>query len=129
MFDEQGRVLLLQHRNGDWVFPKGHLEGSETPLEAALREVHEEAGLLVRCPEPHRSWITSYRNAQGVPRRITWFACYAKNASPHLTEELFRAARFEPPSGALAELTYDVDRELLERILAAGYPRTGGEAP
>jgi bis(5'-nucleosidyl)-tetraphosphatase len=38
------RVLLLRaYRN--WDLPKGRLEGEETPLEAAVREVREETGL------------------------------------------------------------------------------------
>jgi len=129
VFDGEGRVLLLHHRNGDWVFPKGHVEGSETLLEAALREVSEEAGMTVHCPEPQRSWITAYRNAKGVPRRITWFACCAEDATPHLTEDLFREARFLPPTSALTQLTFDADRQLLQRIVAAGYPNPGGEGP
>ena len=45
VFNGQGLVLLLGHRNGTWVFPKGHLDPGETELEAALREVEEEAGV------------------------------------------------------------------------------------
>jgi bis(5'-nucleosidyl)-tetraphosphatase len=38
------RVLLLRaYRN--WDLPKGRLEPSETPFEAAIREVREETGL------------------------------------------------------------------------------------
>ena len=29
----------------EWCLPKGHLEGSETPQQAALREVAEETGI------------------------------------------------------------------------------------
>jgi len=44
--DEKGRYLLVKHRyGGHWDFPKGHMEGDESPLEAALREVLEETGL------------------------------------------------------------------------------------
>lgn len=39
--------LLVRARDpaGAWVFPKGHIEARETPEEAALREVAEEAGV------------------------------------------------------------------------------------
>ena len=41
-----GRVLILRRSDREeWVFPKGHLEGEETPTEAALRETAEETGL------------------------------------------------------------------------------------
>ena len=32
-------------RPGEWVLPKGHIEPGETPEEAAVREVQEEAGV------------------------------------------------------------------------------------
>ncbi len=36
-----------RNRNGklEWCLPKGHLEGDETPQEAAVREIAEEAGV------------------------------------------------------------------------------------
>ena len=37
--------LVLLSAHGPWEFPKGKLEGAETPLQAALRELREEAGL------------------------------------------------------------------------------------
>jgi len=49
--DGSNRVALIGRlsRSGriDWCVPKGHLEGSETNLEAAIREVGEETGLQV----------------------------------------------------------------------------------
>jgi len=36
-------VILDSYKN--WGFPKGHLDGDETPEQAARREVAEEAGL------------------------------------------------------------------------------------
>jgi 8-oxo-dGTP pyrophosphatase MutT (NUDIX family) len=40
-------VIVRRNRAGrlEWCLPKGHLEGTETPPEAAIREVREETGL------------------------------------------------------------------------------------
>ena len=48
----QGRVevavIARLNRAGrlEWCLPKGHLEGNETPSQAAVREIHEETGIL-----------------------------------------------------------------------------------
>jgi 8-oxo-dGTP pyrophosphatase MutT (NUDIX family) len=37
--------LLIRDPYDNWGLPKGHIEGGETPQQAALREVEEETGL------------------------------------------------------------------------------------
>src|SRR6266849_2610648 len=47
----RGEVALLERRRGGeryYLFPGGTTQGSETPAEAAAREVFEELGLRVR---------------------------------------------------------------------------------
>lgn len=43
-------VIARRNRSGrlEWCLPKGHLEGEETPEQAAVREVSEETGILGR---------------------------------------------------------------------------------
>jgi 8-oxo-dGTP pyrophosphatase MutT (NUDIX family) len=44
---EQQQILLIKHRYiGEWFQPGGHVDPEEMPLEAAIREVHEETGWL-----------------------------------------------------------------------------------
>jgi 8-oxo-dGTP pyrophosphatase MutT (NUDIX family) len=44
-----GRFLVVHHpSSGFWGFPKGKIDKGEGPEEAALREVHEETGLLLQ---------------------------------------------------------------------------------
>ena len=43
------RILLVKHKkNRRWTQPGGHIEGNETPEEAALREAYEETGMHIR---------------------------------------------------------------------------------
>jgi 8-oxo-dGTP pyrophosphatase MutT (NUDIX family) len=42
--DRRGRLL--------WSLPKGHIEDGEGPIEAALREVEEETGIMGRVLAP-----------------------------------------------------------------------------
>jgi 8-oxo-dGTP pyrophosphatase MutT (NUDIX family) len=41
-------VMMRRTDNGGWDLPKGHLEGTETAQEAALREVLEEVGVQAK---------------------------------------------------------------------------------
>lgn len=44
----RGKVLLHRHpKHGSWLPPGGHIEPNELPDEAAVREVLEEAGVLI----------------------------------------------------------------------------------
>lgn len=42
--DRRSRILFIRRLNR-WDLPKGHIEGEETPVEAARREVEEECGI------------------------------------------------------------------------------------
>ncbi|WP_297528042.1 dihydroneopterin triphosphate diphosphatase [Thiohalobacter sp.] len=79
-----GQVLLLERREprGYWQSVTGSLEWSETPLEAALRELREETGLA-----PPR--IEDCRQSTAFPIHPAWRARYAPDVSENL-EHLFR---------------------------------------
>jgi 8-oxo-dGTP pyrophosphatase MutT (NUDIX family) len=47
----RGTVLHVHRRTGAWLQPGGHVEASEAPPDAALRETMEETGLPVRHPD------------------------------------------------------------------------------
>lgn len=44
---EKNLKVLLLNNDGEWVFPKGHLEANETELHAAIRELYEESNVVV----------------------------------------------------------------------------------
>jgi len=95
--DEQGRVLLLNHRfraGSGWGIPGGFLRPGEQPQEAIRRELREEIGLeietlevaFVRALRPYRQVEIIFRcrprpNREGGARprgheirRADWFA-------------------------------------------------------
>lgn len=47
LFDGNGeKVLLVKHRKlGVWIYPGGHMEADENPVECAIRETKEETGI------------------------------------------------------------------------------------
>ena len=54
------RFLLIRNLAGTYGFPKGHVEGSETEKETALREVYEEVGLRISLLDGFRTEETYY---------------------------------------------------------------------
>lgn len=117
--NREGKVLVLGHSDGAWVFPKGHVEEGETSQAAALREVAEEAGVLAEVLPGSASWTTRYRNPRGVPREITWFACVTDAKTVNLTERVFPRGGFYEPEQAFELLTHDSDKDLLQSVLEA----------
>lgn len=60
---DTGRVLMIQRSldeddpaAGTWEFPGGHMDGNESPWEAAWREWQEETGCAVPDGEPCGTW-------------------------------------------------------------------------
>lgn len=101
------RLGLIQHpRLARPMIPGGHVEATETPAEAAVREVAEETGLAVRLvPPPAAPLPAGYR-----PRRVPppwWIAEYPV-----------------PADGQLAEVHVHVDHLY---VAVAGAPEPAGE--
>ncbi|WP_201737249.1 NUDIX hydrolase [Bifidobacterium aemilianum] len=50
IFNDQRQVAIIARRSRsghiEWCLPKGHIEEGETPEQTAVREVHEETGIL-----------------------------------------------------------------------------------
>jgi diadenosine hexaphosphate hydrolase (ATP-forming) len=117
VFNRAGRILIIRHRDGSWVFPKGHIDEGENALQTAIREVEEEAGISASCPEPETSFTTGYVNPAGEQRRISWFILTTGDGEPVMREKLFPEGAFVEPARALELLTYPEDRRLLEEVL------------
>ena len=56
---------------GYWDFPGGGLEGDETPEACALRELHEEYGLIL--PESRLIWRRDYRAHDAPDMPVAFF--------------------------------------------------------
>ncbi len=66
--------VIVRSLEGYYGFPKGHIEGTETEEEAAIREIREETGLSVRLVPGFRT--TDEHNIPDKPdvmKRIIYF--------------------------------------------------------
>ncbi len=123
-----GRVLMIRHKNGTWVFPKGHIEPGESKTQTAEREVAEEAGVAASILDPRMTWQTDYVNPRREARRITWYLLTTEATSTVQTEPLFPEGGFFPPATAMRKLAFDEDRGVLRGALKAA-ERAGLIAP
>jgi 8-oxo-dGTP pyrophosphatase MutT (NUDIX family) len=58
------RAAGLRRHAGQWALPGGRVEPGETPLEAALRELHEELGFQLG-PDSALGWLDDYPTRSG----------------------------------------------------------------
>ena len=128
VFRDAGRereYLLLLSAHGPWEFPKGKLEPGETALQAALRELHEEAGLtgVGVVPGFARQIAYHFRGRGGHRGRLvhkTVHYVLARDPSPgavRLSRE-HRQAAFLPFAPALKRLTHAGPRAVLRDAAA-----------
>jgi 8-oxo-dGTP pyrophosphatase MutT (NUDIX family) len=98
--DAAGRVLLARHADVErWLLPGGAIEPGESPADAAVREMWEETGLVVRLtglvgvfggPE----FIVQYRNGHRTSYVMTVFEAQAEAGHPHPDEAELIELRF-----------------------------------
>ena len=116
--DEAGRrVLLVKHRvGGHWAFPKGHVESGESEEQTARREVREETGVEIEILPGYRE-TNHYSPCRGVMKEVVYFRARALSGETRPQPEEIRIAKFVSIPEAMALLTYDADRRLLEKAV------------
>jgi 8-oxo-dGTP diphosphatase len=112
-----GPEVLLVHRPRyrDWTFPKGKCEPGEADEACALREVHEETGLV--CALEHELPATSYRDDKGRPKHVRWWRMRVEDGALTFLHEV-DVAEWLAVGAAAERLTYARDRALLEAAVA-----------
>ncbi len=84
------KYIMVKHSERQWEFPGGHIEGKETPLEAAKRELKEETGL------DGKNWkdcgIAELDNGN-----LALFSCTVSGIPEPKTNEIQKARYFTTP--------------------------------
>jgi 8-oxo-dGTP pyrophosphatase MutT (NUDIX family) len=139
---EGARYLLIRDSYKNWGFPKGHLEGDESPADAAKRETAEETGLdhlVLHGPIRVIDWHFRFRGRH-IHKYCHFFLFESPDgeACPQVDEGI-TACQWRPLAEALEILSYDNARGVLKRagemvrtLVAVGagraVERTGGRA-
>lgn len=87
--ERDGEILLLKRAagaaQGSWYLPGGVLDPGETPEQCALRELHEESGLVPTGPPRLISVIPMF--VYGVDTFLIEFACACDEGDVLLSHE------------------------------------------
>ncbi len=113
-----GRIhaLLIKDPYGNWGLPKGHLEGTEGPAEAGLREVSEETGLKDLVLGQKLRTIDWYFRLRGrlIHKYCTFFLMVSRDGEPVPQEaEGITDCRWVPLLQAVDALDYENAREVV----------------
>jgi 8-oxo-dGTP diphosphatase len=114
VFDRKGRVALVREGRR-WTLPKGRLEAGETLEQAALREVHEEAGVHAR--------INGYVGVHEGKRRFVHYFDMEVVRVEAPSDARVEEVRFVPPGRARELVESARDRRILRVARAASRRR------
>ena len=115
--------LIIETNSGHISFPKGHMEGDETPFETACREIWEETGICVTAFLPDFSEVYSYTSKRGNEKDVVFFlADYGGQAVSLQEKELVNhwEVGFDE---AMKLLNREREKEILERAHAYIFER------
>lgn len=122
------RLYLIERtRSGHTSIPKGHVEGSETELQTALREIKEETNLNVAIDEGFR-FFTHYTTRKGLDKEFVVFTAVPLSEELKPQESEVSELVWMEFKDALAALEYEAHKEALikaEEYLSALNCRQG----
>ena len=107
------KILLVKMHNGNWGFPKGHIENNETREETALREVHEETNVNIKIIPDFEREIKYIPNEKTI-KKVTIFAGITQDEEVKIDTfeiEDFQWCTYEE---ALKLVTYKLQKDVLE---------------
>ena len=113
--------VLLLNSEGEWVFPKGHVEPNETELHAAIRELYEESNVLVNEQESigqvdEYKFYFSGENAVKVIKVFAFIINEEKEISYNKNEGFIDGKWFEIYD-ALSMLKHDDAKKALRKVI------------
>ena len=109
----QIELLLIKNRyGGHWSFPKGHVEGQETEIQTALREVKEETGIDINIQKGFRQMVEYYPKPN-IRKQVVYFLGEAKTTQFKRQEEEISRIIWTGIHKAYHMVTFKNDRDLI----------------
>ncbi len=111
--ENQIKYIIIQSINGIYGFPKGHVEGSETEIETALREASEEVGLMPNILDGFRETVEYYIPSSDINKRVVYFVGECANQNIVYQKEELLSAELMCFEEAIKCFTHENNKELL----------------
>jgi 8-oxo-dGTP pyrophosphatase MutT (NUDIX family) len=120
----QTLVIVPRRRAADGSrvlgLPKGHIDPGESPLQAAVREVREETGVmaeLVRDLGEVRYWYR--REGRLVPKSVLFYLLRYRSGDTGDHDDEVEEVRWMALAEACTALTYEGERKMARSALEA----------
>ena len=115
LINDEPHYLLIENYDGDWGFPKGHLEENETPLKAAEREIQEEVCLEVKIDDSFLRTL-EYVLPDGSNKIVYYYLAAYENQTVKKQESEVKDTKLLPYAEALTALTYENMKARLKEV-------------
>lgn len=118
------QIALIATNGGQrWQLPKGRLEAGESALQAAIREVEEETGLVTTCERflttIEYRYIDTYGKAspEQVIKRVDFYLL--RVVGGELSDSSFEVdgVAWRTPAEALSQLTFESEQKCIRLAL------------
>ena len=114
------RFLLLHQTKGHWSFPKGHKEGNESDMEAIMRELKEETGIIECDLKTDKVFDESYSFYEGdvfVHKTNHYYLGYVgENVQITIQPEEVSEYAFATYEEAMEIFTHKEPKKVLEEV-------------
>lgn len=109
-------IVQLVDAEGSWGFPKGHHEGTETPLETAKREAFEEVGIpdieIFDTPLLHEEYHIN-RNGEKVLKNNDYFIGFVESMEVVTQKNEINDFKWATCEEAMSLFQYDTRKVVL----------------
>lgn len=108
------KYLIVKMHNGNWGFPKGHVEKNETEIETAIREIKEETDIDIKIKENFRETIKYIPNENTI-KEVVFFLGIVDHEKLKINSNEIENFKWCTYEESLKLITYKVQRDVLEK--------------
>lgn len=111
------KFIVIKSVEGICGLPKGHVEGNETEIETAKREILEETGLSVCVIDGfcHKETYTFFREGTRIDKEVVYFLCEYEGQIPTPQESEISEIYILDYEAAVEKLRFDSAKQILRK--------------